>query len=224
MSTETTKKKIKIDNGTTFGRTYTDKAVDELLQSVGGSAVGVIELNNNQYQELQGNSLTLNAVQAEIIKTHQLIILRHGNDLEYKGVVCKYNGIYTLTMLSGNFMYYMIIMNFEKANLLTPYRFPTRLNLEYVSGEHYLKLDDGVSGSKVYLSTVNGTPIAFNYKENIKDYTFTEDKTISLFGEHSILVPKNSTDADILPLPADASTSTYVLKAVNGTVQWVKEA
>ena len=40
MSTETTNKKIKIDNGTTFGRTYTDKAVDELLKNVGG----VIEL------------------------------------------------------------------------------------------------------------------------------------------------------------------------------------
>lgn len=36
MSTETTKKKIKIDNGTTFGRTYTDKAVDALLKNVGG--------------------------------------------------------------------------------------------------------------------------------------------------------------------------------------------
>lgn len=34
MSTETTNKKIKIDNGTTFGRTYTDKAVDELLKNV----------------------------------------------------------------------------------------------------------------------------------------------------------------------------------------------
>ena len=32
------------------------------------------------------------------------------------------------------------------------------------------------------------------------------------------------TITNILPLPADASTSNYVLKAVNGTVQWVKEA
>lgn len=31
MSTETTNKKIKIDNGTTFGRTYTDKAIDAKL-------------------------------------------------------------------------------------------------------------------------------------------------------------------------------------------------
>lgn len=36
MSTETTNKKIKIDDGTTFGRTYTDKAVDELLKNIGG--------------------------------------------------------------------------------------------------------------------------------------------------------------------------------------------
>ena len=40
MSTETTNKKIKIDNGTTFGRTYTDKAVDELLKNVGGGGSG----------------------------------------------------------------------------------------------------------------------------------------------------------------------------------------
>ena len=31
MSTETTNKKINIDNGTTFGKTYTDKAIDEKL-------------------------------------------------------------------------------------------------------------------------------------------------------------------------------------------------
>lgn len=43
MSTETTNKKIKIDNGTTFGRTYTDKAVDELLKNAGGGGIPVVE-------------------------------------------------------------------------------------------------------------------------------------------------------------------------------------
>ena len=43
MSTETTNKKIKIDNGTTFGKTYTDKAVDELLKNVGS---GIIDLTS----------------------------------------------------------------------------------------------------------------------------------------------------------------------------------
>lgn len=32
MSIETTKKKIEIDDGTTYGRVYTDKAVDELIK------------------------------------------------------------------------------------------------------------------------------------------------------------------------------------------------
>ena len=41
MSTETTNKKIKIDNGTTFGRTYTDKAIDEKLSNVGKSNIFV---------------------------------------------------------------------------------------------------------------------------------------------------------------------------------------
>lgn len=46
MSTETTNKKIKIDNGTTFGRTYTDKAVDaklptDLIASANKLSLGV---------------------------------------------------------------------------------------------------------------------------------------------------------------------------------------
>ena len=47
MSTETTKKKIKIDNGTTFGKTYTDKAVDELISKIdGGGGVKIIDISN----------------------------------------------------------------------------------------------------------------------------------------------------------------------------------
>ena len=55
MSTETTNKKIKIDNGTTFGRTYTDKAVDELLKNVGGG--GDVWLNISPY--VNGETMTI---------------------------------------------------------------------------------------------------------------------------------------------------------------------
>ena len=60
MSIETTNKKIKIDNGTTFGRTYTDKAVDELLKNVGGGGklegftIDVSDTYNPETKEFSG--------------------------------------------------------------------------------------------------------------------------------------------------------------------------
>ena len=60
MSTETTNKKIKIDNGTTFGRTYTDKAVDERLQGLVSTATftSVKEKANNSLQKPAGLTKT----------------------------------------------------------------------------------------------------------------------------------------------------------------------
>lgn len=47
-----------------------------------------------------------------------------------------------------------------------------------------------------------------------------DNKTIPLFGKYSILVPEDSADTNILPLPADASTKNYTLNSVNGTLTW----
>ena len=60
MSTETTNKKIKIDNGTTFGRTYTDKAVDERLQGLVSTSTftPVKEKANNSLQKPVGLTKT----------------------------------------------------------------------------------------------------------------------------------------------------------------------
>lgn len=60
MSTETTNKKIKIDNGTTFGRTYTDKAIDERLQGLVSTAAftPVKEKANNSLQKPTGLTKT----------------------------------------------------------------------------------------------------------------------------------------------------------------------
>lgn len=60
MSTETTNKKIKIDNGTTFGRTYTDKAVDEKLQGFVSTATftPVKEKADNSLQKPAGLTKT----------------------------------------------------------------------------------------------------------------------------------------------------------------------
>lgn len=61
MSTETTNKKIKIDNGTTFGKTYTDKAVDERLQGLVSTATftPVKEKANNSLQMPKGLTETV---------------------------------------------------------------------------------------------------------------------------------------------------------------------
>ena len=60
MSTETTNKKIKIDNGTTFGKTYTDKAVDERLQGLVSTTTftPVKEKANNSLQKPAGLTKT----------------------------------------------------------------------------------------------------------------------------------------------------------------------
>lgn len=60
MSTETTNKKIKIDNGTTFGKTYTDKAVDERLQGLVSTATftPVKEKADNSLQKPKGLTKT----------------------------------------------------------------------------------------------------------------------------------------------------------------------
>ena len=47
-----------------------------------------------------------------------------------------------------------------------------------------------------------------------------DNKTIPLFGKYSILVPEDSADTNIHPLPADASTKNYTLNSVNGTLTW----
>lgn len=80
MSTETTNKKIKIDNGTTFGRTYTDKAVDELLSEIdSGGGVKIIDISKTwsavtptDFESLKFKSYLIgNMIYIEITATFQ---------------------------------------------------------------------------------------------------------------------------------------------------------
>lgn len=65
MSTETTNKKIEIDDGTTFGRVYTDKAVDELLKNRnlieinGSSFTGEIKLDSTNLIKLNDSNYVI---------------------------------------------------------------------------------------------------------------------------------------------------------------------
>ena len=93
--------------------------------------------------------------------------------------------------------------------------------LYYISENEYKGFGMFMYNNMTYLETYT-----LSITNNIGTITTVTGgfKTHQLFDEYSILVPKDSPDANILPLPSDAYTSTYVLKAVNGTVQWVKES
>ena len=51
-------------------------------------------------------------------------------------------------------------------------------------------------GQGIYFDTINGKSI-LHTDSTINEYTIPDTKTISLFGNHSILVPKDSTDTNI---------------------------
>ena len=80
MSTETTNKKIKIDNGTTFGRTYTDKAVDELLKNIGGGGGGSSILRKDgtfvsKDEGVVANTISLSSAEYNRIKNGEINII-----------------------------------------------------------------------------------------------------------------------------------------------------
>lgn len=227
MSTETTNNKIKIDNGTTFGRTYTDKAVDELLKGVGGSISTL-----NVYATESGNPL-----------------------FEYPDLTNVKKGIYIVnvitshtdpTILASGFGYVDNSETFGGKTLSLIISSPDPQIYSFIYGNKI------VGGSPVLIPNITGDKDIMIYDmdnnsfitldqpehngflyydtdhfDTNNGYSWEEiapSKTISLFGKHTILVPKDSADDNILPLPADASTSTYVLKAVNGVIKWVKES
>ena len=171
MSTETTNKKIKIDNGTTFGRTYTDKAVDEMLKNAGG-----------------GKSVppTIDLIDFKTNKVKTTITQEEKDNLE--------KGLYNQVMYTDSWKDF------------SPMRSPSKL---FISGGSYyftqFKTFANVDGIVSY-SSMALYLITIGEKNTSNEYpiTVTEEETM---------------DPSILPLPSDASTSTYVLKAVNGTVQ-----
>ena len=176
MSTETTNKKIKIDNGTTFGRTYTDKAVDELLKNAG---LPVVEGTINE----TGDTITIPSVQ-----TTNFILHFNTNGVDTYALI---NNV----MAVGDTAMYASIMDIgfnEQTGAI--------INCTSIDG----------NGTDLFLTSLD-----------VPD-PLIASKTIPLFGKYNILVPKDSADTNILPLPADASTKTYTLKAVNGVLTWVE--
>lgn len=121
MSAETTNKKIKIDNGTTFGRTYTDKAVDERLQGLVSTATftPVKEKANNSLQKPAGLTKTklvgVGTNGQENIEIGDNLTLANGKLSATGGGsgVLEYN-----VLFSSDYMTYEGEIDIDKINLL----------------------------------------------------------------------------------------------------------
>ena len=265
MSTETTNKKIKIDNGTTFGKTYTDKAIDAKLPTdliasanklslgVGNTALGNgVNLSGFTYDEATktlkvngGDSIpildiTLDEDNPEPLTDDQVNLLQANDgqlviiNINFKadgtsaqatptlayiltsGPIIEFGGFKAM-ICAGYFPYFNSLNNFAWSNTLIYVN--TDNTFTFVSNG--FKIPNETEAGKVLM--VSDSTYQYGAGKMIWSYEF---KTISLFGKYPILVPyyNNSTEPNILPLPADASTSTYVLKAVNGVIKWVKES
>lgn len=269
MSTETTNKKIKIDNGTTFGKTYTDKAIDaklptDIIASAnklqlgvgstalgngvnldgftydeatktlkasggggGGSGVAEIVLSDSQMQTLSSTySITFTDEQANILEntvafkwTYNGVEIARGtcNKLFFGGSVS-----YGLNLFV-NGIYHYFYTGDDNFNSLTKELTLGSVNIgEAITEENIIisSSNDTIQfGTKpVRFSTINGEGLIQDSTGVGKDYSFTEDKTISLFGKHSILVPKDSADTSILP--CTTADNGKVLSVVNGEAQW----
>ena len=203
MSTETTNKKIKIDNGTTFGKTYTDKAVDELLKGVGGNKIGTLNIYSTANQS--GDSLfeypDLTNVEkgiyiANIVTSHtDPTILASGFGYVDNSEIF---GEKTLSLIIS--LPYSQIYSFVNGNKIvggSPIVIPNTTSDKNImiydqDNNSFITLDSPTSNGFLYydlnsLNTNNG----YSWKE------IALSKTISLFGNHSILVPKDSADTNI---------------------------
>lgn len=192
MSTETTNKKIKIDNGTTFGRTYTDKAVDELLKNVGGGGVATTNISSETFQ-LDTSSLT----------NKDSYVIASMDDGE--GYI-SYMALQTYFFNDGYF-------NKEVKMQTTSRDF--RLSLTNVSFQSYNNYTLNAKSTNVDFTNTLDSTSTWTKLGDIKYIAIEEQNALTGEAEHKYLEINN------LPaLPSDASTKNYALNSVNGALTW----
>lgn len=207
----------------------------------GGGKVGIVKLDETQYNAFHnGEVFSLTNEQYDIIKTNDTIIfsfnqLNEGEDYTVTYSLTKNDLTESFGEISEIFytLFYTTIdtiiclmikpdkevSQFSIDESIRVYTKNVSIDNDKLS---IANVDNGVEKyTPYYLAKINGKPII---SINDSNYIVSESKPVPLFAKYNVLVPKDSSDTNILPLPADASTSTYVLKAVNGTVQWVKES
>ena len=204
MSTETTNKKIKIDNGTTFGRTYTDKAIDAKLPT------DLIA---------SANKLSLGVGSTAL-----------GNGVNLDGFT--YDEATKTLKASGGDDNALIIFDYPTNGKLTDEQFNM---LKANPGKYAIRKKTWDKRDQIFLSSADYNPNYNIVYENdiisIQGQTAAVNKYFIALDETRKELKASNTNKEIvadyqkLPqVPSDASTSTYILKLVNGKSTWVKEA
>lgn len=197
MSTETTKKKIKIDNGTEFARVYTDKEVDSKISAI--SELPKITLN-----QAEDGSFTCDLTN---IEEGVYTISQKSTD----GSIMNYSGIGTIFKLQVGENLYKKSLGGYMSGFGSFLSFGNTFdNNNKISTSEFVQRAATISsGSITYfdedfkLATIKH-PIENNlfltYDRDTYSYKWvapSTGKSINLFRNHSILVPNASSDTEI---------------------------
>ena len=181
----------------------------------GGSDVAIITLTDAQVQSLSNFSITFTQEQATLLENASSFKFIY-NGVEIAHGQCgkiKQNDTtwYGLSMILGSLIFSGAnssggSLSDYKEEIFLYSAFPlnvlSSVSLEsnnvinfnsYYDGNIFI---DSTKPKSVYFDTINGKPI-LHTGSTINEYTIPDTKTISLFGNHSILVSKDSTDTNI---------------------------
>lgn len=111
---------------------------------------------------------------------------------------------------------------------MLPVNMPTKSNptVTISNPKQDITLQPMLVGNDFYSNGV----VLYGYLFSWTSPVYTKDNTTFYYDasyndvSNNLTIEYHEISTSIPSLPADASTSTYVLKAVNGTVQWVKES
>lgn len=195
MSTETTNKKIKIDNGTTFGRTYTDKAVDELLKNAGGGGISVIELTdkNGTIASAQLDKINANPQNFSFKYNGKILLFTSADSTNYQycnnTTSSSDNNVMTtstLLTIASSTGAYTIAENVHNvvANSIHPANGGDLTNIQV--GSKVYSIPSGGGGGTIHLYSV------LINSENDRFYYIASSATD--YGNHSIFVLNFATD------------------------------
>lgn len=196
-----------------------DEATNTLKPNGGGegSSVGVIELTDEQLNTIYDNyTITFTSAQETVVKKDDvgsILITHQGISLFKMSLTTLYSDptsspIYSLTAFVNNDGLTDIV-----AISISDFTTPTKVSFASIPTKYLSNVGIGLNNEPsnclvfsvtnddyfvpIYTDTINDTPIIHYKNDETINHTIIDNKSISLFGNHSILVPSDSSDNNI---------------------------